>query len=179
MRWTRAFSHTALPCGTRRRGLSLNRQTGVAAVSPPTRNARPLQGGPGIFACGCQGGITHYTLPPCGGSKAYPGTPFAALATPEAGPDRPASCAPLPPFLLPVTGGRGVPLPAAKTIRGCPPKACGLLRERSNHKAVSFRRKAETISGVHCDERAGRRTKNGGYYRNEDSACDSSQTLSK
>ena len=30
---------------------------------PAHENARPHQGGPGIFMCGCRGGITHYTLP--------------------------------------------------------------------------------------------------------------------
>lgn len=30
---------------------------------PAHENTRPHQGGPGIFACGCRGGITHYTLP--------------------------------------------------------------------------------------------------------------------
>ena len=30
---------------------------------PAHENARPQQGGPGIFMCGCRGGITHYTLP--------------------------------------------------------------------------------------------------------------------
>ena len=30
---------------------------------PAHENARPHQGGPGIFMCGYRGGITHYTLP--------------------------------------------------------------------------------------------------------------------
>ena len=36
---------------------------GAAAVSPPTQTSSPGRG-PGICACGCRGGITHYTLPP-------------------------------------------------------------------------------------------------------------------
>ena len=124
------------------------RQAGVAAVSPPTRNARPLQGGLGIFACGCQGGITHYTLPPRGAARRAPGdTPgprFAASAALETGLDRPAAYAPLPLFLPPFTGVGSVPLLGGKNAPA-----------------------------------GGRRTKDGGYCRGENSACDSSQTLSK
>ena len=124
------------------------RQTGVVAVSPPTRNARPLQGGPGIFACGCQGGITHYTLPPRGAARRAPGdTPgprFAASAALETGLDWLAACAPLPLFLPPFTRVGGVPLLGGKNAPA-----------------------------------GGRRTKDGGYCRDENSACDSSQTLLK
>ena len=71
----------------------------MAAVSPPTRNARPLQGGPGIFACGCQGGITHYTLPPHRGSKAcargHPGTPFCGFGLEYSGPWQAPPCSAL------------------------------------------------------------------------------------
>ena len=112
------------------------RQTGVAAVSPPTRNARPLQGGPGIFACGCQGGITHYTLPPRGAARRAPGdTPgprFAASAALETGLDRPAACAPLPLFLPPFTRVGGVP-PPGRQKRACgrtEDEGRGLLQRR-------------------------------------------------
>ena len=163
----------------------------MAAVSPPTRNARPLQGGPGIFACGCQGGITHYTLPPRGGCKACargdppaplcgfgwagerawlgrpPSPPFSRCLRASSwgpqgvrpGPPRapllrlrlrwnrpltvPQACAPLPPFLPPFIGGRGVPLLGGKNAPA-----------------------------------GGQGTKGGGYCRNENSACDFSQTLS-
>ena len=135
----------------------------MAAVSPPTRNARPLQGGPGIFACGCQGGITHYTLPPRGAARRAPGdTPgprFAASAALETGLDRPAAYAPLPLFLPPFIGGRGCTPPGRQKQYVGTPKSL-LLGERSNDGAVTLRRQAETMSGVHCDKRAyeGRRT---------------------
>ena len=76
---------------------------------PRPRNARPLQGGPGIFACGCQGGITHYTLPPRGGCKACAGDtrdPILRLRLRwKRALTGPQACAPLPPFLPPFTGG--------------------------------------------------------------------------
>ena len=55
----------------------------------------------------------------------------------------PQACAPLPPFLPPFTGGRGVPLLGGKNAPA-----------------------------------GGQGTKGGGYCRNENSACDFSQTLS-
>ena len=122
------------------------RQTGVAAVSPPTRNARPLQGGPGIFACGCQGGITHYTLPPRGAARRAPGdTPgprFAASAALETGLDWPASLRPFAAVFAALHWGEGVyPSWAAKTLlRADGGRRTGVIAETKTAPAIPRRR---------------------------------------
>ena len=148
LRWTRAFSHTALPCGTRRREAAVKpgrrRCGGFPAhekCPAPTRRA-------GHFRVRLSGRYNAlYLAAPWGLQGVRPGTPRdpvlrlrlrwkRALTGPQPAP-------PLPPFLPPFTGGGGVP----------------------------------RLGGKNAPV-GGKGTKDGGYCRDENSACDSSQTLS-
>ena len=157
-----------------------NGQAGAAAVSPPTRNARPLQGGPGIFACGCQGGITHYTLPPRRRQGVRPGTPRDPILRLRTRIQRalagPAVFGPLPPFLPPVDRGWGRYPPRRQkpacglaagdvgletgTIRSCPKDRHP--RDGPPHCPFRFPSTGYTGAGVKIKNRGRNREHHGG-----------------
>ena len=137
LRWTKAFSHTALPYGTRRKETAVKPGRRRCGGFPAHEKCpAPTRGG-GHFRVRLSGWYNAlYLAAPWGLQGVRPGTPRdpvlrlrrrwkRALTGPQA-------CAPLPPFLPPFTGGRGC-TPPGRQKRSCGRTADegrGLLQRR-------------------------------------------------